>query len=108
MPRLLDVDHPQERLLKEYIPGETMDRLVMRDEVPEDARQQLQAMCDLLYPAGLNIDYFPTNFIFHQGKLYYIDYECNDYMAEWDYEHWGRKYWYRTEEFLAHFQNKNE
>lgn len=108
MPKLLDVDHAQERLLKAYIPGETMDRLIMRDEVPEEARLQLQAMCDLLYPAGLNIDYFPTNFIFHQGKLYYIDYECNDYMAEWDYEHWGRKYWYRTEEFLAHFQNKNE
>ena len=108
MPKLLDVDHAQERLLKAYIPGETMDRLILRDEVPAEARQQLQAMCDLLYPAGLNIDYFPTNFIFHQGKLYYIDYECNDYMAEWDYEHWGRKYWYRTEEFLAHFQNKNE
>ncbi|MGN0746407.1 MAG: hypothetical protein ACI4ML_07025 [Aristaeellaceae bacterium] len=108
MPKLLDVDEAQERLLKEYIPGETMDRLILRDGVPDEARWQLQAMCDLLYPAGLNIDYFPTNFIFHQGLLYYIDYECNGYMSEWDYEHWGRKYWYRTEEFLAHFQPKPE
>ena len=23
------------------------------------------------------------------GKLYYIDYECNAYMQEWDFEHWG-------------------
>ncbi|MGN0971393.1 MAG: hypothetical protein ACI4OY_05515, partial [Aristaeellaceae bacterium] len=27
MPKLLDVDEAQERLLKAYIPGETMDRL---------------------------------------------------------------------------------
>lgn len=108
MPELLAVDHAQERLLKAYIPGETMDRLVLRDEVPDAARRQLRAMCDLLYAADLNIDYFPTNFIFHLGRLYYIDYECNGYMAEWDYEHWGRKYWYRTEEFLAHFQAEKE
>ena len=108
MPELLAVDRAHERLLKAYIPGETMDRLILRDEVPEEARQQLRAMCGLLYPAGLNIDYFPTNFIFHQGRLYYIDYECNGYMAEWDYEHWGRKYWYRTEEFLAHFMDKKD
>ena len=69
MPELLAVDHAQERLLKAYIPGETMDRLVLRDEVPDEARRQLRAMCDLLYAAGLNIDYFPTNFIFHLGRL---------------------------------------
>ncbi len=33
-----------------------------------------------LYARGLNIDYFPTNFIVREEKLYYIDYECNSYM----------------------------
>ena len=23
------------------------------------------------------------------GTLYYIDYECNAYMEQWDFEHWG-------------------
>ena len=27
--------------------------------------------------AGLNIDYFPTNFVVRDGQLWYIDYECN-------------------------------
>lgn len=27
------------------------------------------------------------------GTLYYIDYECNAYMEEWDFEHWGTQYW---------------
>ena len=54
---------------------------------------QVQAMCRLLYPAGLNIDYYPTNFVPCDGMLYYIDYECNTYMEQWDFEHWGAQYW---------------
>ena len=55
--------------------------------------EQVRAMCRLLYPAGWNIDYYPTNFIPYNGTLYYIDYECNPYMAEWDFAHWGVQYW---------------
>lgn len=58
-----------------------------------DWPEQVQAMCSLLYPAGLNIDYYPTNFVPCDGMLYYIDYECNAYMEEWDFAHWGAQYW---------------
>ena len=54
---------------------------------------QVRAMCRLLYPAGLNIDYYPTNFVPYGGVLYYIDYECNPYAPQWDFEHWGMQYW---------------
>ena len=27
------------------------------------------------------------------AELYYIDYECNAYMEQWDFEHWGTQYW---------------
>ena len=50
-------------------------------------------MCGRLYPAGLNIDHYPTNFVPCDGMLYYIDYECNTYMEQWDFEHWGIQYW---------------
>lgn len=56
--------------------------------------------CDLLCPVhncvrekGLNIDYYPTNFVPQGGTLYYIDYECSAYMEQWDFEHWGVQYW---------------
>lgn len=58
-----------------------------------NSRQQGKAMCGRLYPAGLNIDYYPTNFVPCGGTLYYIDYECNAYMQEWDFAHWGARYW---------------
>ena len=77
--------------------------LVKRDEMIPDYYEQVRAMCRLLYPAGLNIDYFPTNFVVCDGKLWYIDFECNDYMQQWDFEHWGCKYWSKTPEFIDAF-----
>lgn len=93
LPRLLEVDREGERLLKEYIPGPTAQELCARDRLPAECRAQLEAMCRLLYPAGLNIDWYPTNFIWCRGRLWYIDYECNPYDPQWDLEHWGRQYW---------------
>ena len=93
MPRLLAVDTPQERILKEFIAGQTVAELLKAGRMEPDWLNQVQAMCSLLYPAGLNIDYYPTNFVPCGGTLYYIDYECNAYMEEWDFEHWGAQYW---------------
>lgn len=93
MPKLLDVDVQQERILKEYIAGETIDKIVQKKEMKPEYLDQVKQMCDLLYPAGLNIDYYPTNFVVRDGLLYYIDYECNGYMDQWNFENWGSQYW---------------
>lgn len=93
MPNLLDVDRKQERILKEYVDGDTVAQLVEQKAMEPEIYDQIQAMCRLLYPAHTNIDYYPTNFIWSNGKLWYIDYECNDYMEQWDFEHWGSQYW---------------
>ena len=68
----------------------------------------MEALCERLYAANTNIDYFPTNFIPHDGVLYYVDYECNDYMAQWDFRHWGVKYWSKTPEFMQHFNAEQQ
>ena len=93
MPRLLEVDTQQERILKEYIAGKTVAELLKTGQMESEWLVQVQKMCARLYPACLNIDYYPTNFVPCDGTLYYIDYECNVYMEEWDFEHWGIQYW---------------
>lgn len=103
MPKLLDVDQGQERILKEYIPGPTIDRLVKEDRMEEVYYRQMEDMCCLLYPANTNIDYFPTNFVVWEGTVYYVDFECNDYMERWDFEHWGKQYWWKSDAFCIHF-----
>ena len=102
MPRLFAVDREHERLLKEYIEGDTIYDLVRTGRMDDRYIGQMRALCVSLYAAGLNIDYFPTNFIPKDGQLIYVDYECNSYMEQWDFEHWGIKYWAVTEEFLAY------
>lgn len=70
MPELLEADRDHERILKSYIPGETVDRLILTDALPDWCIPQLEALCRRLYAAGLNIDYFPTNFIPLEGTLF--------------------------------------
>ena len=102
IPRMIAIDPEAERLVKEYIEGETVFRLV-RDGIPaEPYLPQVREMAALARAAGLNIDYFPTNFVVRDGLLWYVDYECNDYMEAWSFEQWGIRYWSRTPDFEAY------
>ena len=103
LPRLLDVDFTQERILKDFIDGDTVNVLVKENRMQPEYYDQIHAMCRRLYAAGLNIDYYPTNFVVQEGRLFYIDFECNGYMSEWNFENWGCKYWYQTPEFSEAF-----
>ena len=108
MPKMFEVDMEKERILKEYIKGDTIFDYVLRNEVKPTFVEQMKEMCVVLYAANTNIDYFPTNFVVLEDQLYYIDYECNDYMEEWNFENWGIKYWSQTKEFLEYVnQGKN-
>ena len=66
---------------------------------------QVREMAKTVTAAGLNIDYFPTNFVVQRGEIYYIDYECNPYMDQWNFENWGIQYWSRTQVFLDYLEN---
>ena len=102
IPKMIDVDVENERILKEYIEGSTIYELVKSDCMKNEYIEQVRDMCRLLYPANTNIDYFPTNFVVQNEMIYYIDFECNDYMEEWNFENWGILYWSKTEEFLKY------
>ena len=103
LPRLIEVDHSQERILKEYICGETINALVLKDQMKPEYLEQMRAMCRKLYAADTNIDYYPTNFVVQEDILYYIDFECNQYSDTWNFENWGIQYWSKTPKFLEAF-----
>lgn len=102
MPVMLEVDVEHERILKEYIEGETIYTLVLQDSIKLAYIEQVQEMCVALYANNLNIDYFPTNFVVRDDLLYYVDFECNGYMAQWNFENWGIQYWSKTPAFLQY------
>ena len=108
MPELYEADRERERIVKEYLPGPTVYELVLQDRMDPGYPGQVEDMCRLLYPAGVNIDYFPTNFIPRDGVLMYIDYECSGYMEEWNFRNWGIRYWSKTPEFLEYAKNRGD
>ena len=104
LPKMLDIDLENERILKEYIDGPTIYELVKNDEMKDTYLMQMYEMAKAVYAFGFNIDYFPTNFIVREEQIFYIDYECNNYMDEWNFENWGIKYWSKTQEFIAYME----
>ena len=104
LPQMLDVDIENERIVKEYIDGPTIYELVKDDIMDDSYIVQVREMAQMVYSAGLNIDFFPTNFVVANGAIFYIDYECNPYMDEWNFENWGIKYWSKTKDFIEYMQ----
>ena len=104
MPRMLAIDLEAERIVKEYIEGPTIFELIESGTSAEPFLAQVRDMAARAKTAGLNIDYFPTNFVVRDGLIWYVDYECNEYMEEWSFETWGIRYWSRTPEFDAYLK----
>ena len=105
---MFDIDIQNERIVKEYIDGPSIYDLVKEDKMEDTYIEQMKEMAKAVYASGLNIDYFPTNFIVQESLIFYIDYECNDYMEEWNLENWGIKYWSKTQEFLDYVKEHEE
>lgn len=93
IPEMYEIDVEQERILKEYIEGPVISELVEFGKMKEIYLEQVREMAMKAYEAGLNIDYYPTNFVVKEDLLYYIDYECNPYNEKWNFENWGKQYW---------------
>ena len=106
IPEMIAIDAEKERIVKEYIEGPVIFDLVRDRITVEPYLGQVREMAAQARAAGLNIDYFPTNFVVRDGLLWYIDYECNGYMEEWNFENWGIRYWSRTPEFEAYLEKQ--
>lgn len=108
IPKMIDIDIENERIIKEYIEGDTIFEYVKNDVDVSKYIEQVRQMANNAKEKCLNIDYFPTNFVVSNDLLYYVDYECNEYMDEWNFENWGIKYWSKTNEFLEYLKNHND
>ena len=96
IPKMFDIDIQNERIVKEYIDGPTVMELVNQGKLSDDIINQAREMAEKAKKIGLNIDYYPTNFVVQDGLIYYIDYECNPYDERWSFESWGIGYWIKN------------
>ncbi len=104
LPELIYYDSDENYLVKEYIKGFTAAELISKDQITDSIIEQLFQISSLAKKVGQNIDYFPTNFVINNNRLFYIDYECNPYLAEWDLENWGIYYWANNNGFHSYLE----
>ena len=93
IPKMIDIDIENERIVKQYIDGPTIMKLVQSGGMKDEYISQAREMAEMAKASGLNIDYYPTNFVVQDDLIYYIDYECNLYDDKWSFESWGISYW---------------
>ncbi len=104
LPELLAYSDREQFLVKEYIEGKTAAELAAEGALSESHFALAYAMHERLKAHGLHIDYFPTNFIFCYGQIFYIDYECHPYTEEWDFPSWGIFYWLNSDGMREHLE----
>ena len=64
----------------------------------------IKQITDVIY-LNLSIVYYYIEISrFRRAAIFYIDYECNSYMDEWNFENWGIKYWSKTKDFIEYMQ----
>ena len=94
IPQMIDIDFDNERIVKEYIEGKTILELINGKEAINQYVFQVKTMQELCKNKGINIDYYPSNFVVDKNNnIFYIDYECNKYDPKRDYDNWGKQYW---------------
>lgn len=97
VPALLEANYEREYLLKDYVDGPVAARAIAGGSLPDAALAALFAIANRVEPQGVNLDYFPNNFVIDgAGELMYIDYEINPYTTEWNLANWGIWYWVNT------------
>lgn len=89
IPEMICYSKEEEIIVKEYIEGDVMSSIIAGNGVEQTHIDSIIEMTKVLYPQKINIDYFPSNFVTGNGEVYYIDYEVNGYMDEWNFENWG-------------------
>ena len=107
IPEMFSYDEEEEVIVKEYIEGDTVLQRIINGESVVEYLPQIMEMAGKAMAAGLNIDFFPSNFVIRDGLLWYVDYECNGYMEEWNFENWGRKYWSMTPELKEYLADRS-
>lgn len=104
IPELIEYNEEKQYLIKQYVDGKTAAELIAENNISEENFKQAFQMAGCLYAHNLNVDFFPTNFVYEDGEIYCVDYESNPYIEEWDLETWGIYFWLNEEGMKEHLE----
>lgn len=89
----------------EYVEGENCLDTLLTGELPE-------TIIDLMFKTfwyakndRLGLDYSPENFVFTNGKLYYMPFKVGKFVSNDDFVQKDIRLWFFTKEFIKHCHN---
>jgi len=107
VPSLVYYDVSASYLIKTYIEGETLAHYIIEHAYPISLYLETYKAFIDIEKLGFTLDYFPTNFILKDNKLWYIDYEVNPFNEKWSFLSWGIHFWFNKEGFIHYFNHNN-
>lgn len=105
MPKIIEYNEKEEYLIKEYIDGKTAAELASENLLEDTHFESIFELAGKLHSKNINVDFFPTNFVYNDHDVFLIDYEFNQYNAEWNFENWGIYFWLNGEGMKEHLAN---
>ena len=107
IPQLFAYYENDKYLIKEYIEGDTITEKIIKSKLSDDIIIIALKWEHELKANGINIDYYPSNFVLKNDELYYIDYEYNKYSDEWNFRNWGLYYWLNGNGFKSSLETND-
>lgn len=107
IPKLYEYDFKKDYLLKEFIDGKIATELIIKAQLSNKILIQLFEFSQKAKKHNLNLDFFPKNFVIIRNNLFYVDYEINPYIDEWNLQNWGLFYWANSEGMKNYVQTND-
>jgi TP53 regulating kinase and related kinases len=107
IPAIVLVDKENNYILKEYVAGKTITEIIVGGKLDDDVFKTILDWEQLLKRNNINIDYYPSNFVYNGKDVFYIDYEMNPYSEDWNFRNWGIYYWVNGNGFKKYIETKD-
>ena len=86
----------------EYIEGDTCLEALLGGDLSETIIELLYKTFWYAKADRMALDYRPENFVFVNGKLYYLPFKCGKFVSNDDFIQKDIRLWFFTKEFIKH------
>ena len=108
LPKVIAKDKKNNLVVEEYIKGDNVMNLLMKDDLKDEVYERIFMMTFLARTSKYIINFDPSNYIYAEdGILYYMSKEYRQYEPELNFIKEGIRLWFYTKEFMDLLKEKN-
>lgn len=101
-PKCFIYDKKLKIAVMEYVEGENCLQQLLSGELPEQVIELLFKTFWYAKNDRLALDYSPQNFVFTNGKLYYLPFKCGKFVSNDSFIQNDIRLWFFTKEFIKY------